>query len=288
MKTLFTLALASACGAAAAQTPTVNAMPDGSRDMYIGLGVQSVGRYEGASERRVKVLPLLQVEWSNGIFLSGMSAGMHLSSTEGIEYGPLLALQTSRTAAGFGTAIGGISNSSVNGILPSGDGMVLNRKSVEGKRLDGVENVPSRLLGGGFVNYYLNPGLRLTNSVLVGAGRDSDGAFWNIGLQHLAGNIAPHHTLSLAAGLSLGNRSYMQSYFGVSALDALRSGNRKYTPGAGFKDTSASVRWNWTLSPSWMLSSNVRVTRLLGNAKNSPLVEHPTNLTVSTGLAYRF
>jgi hypothetical protein len=34
-----------ASGTAWGQTPTVNPMPDGSRDMYVGLGVQSAPRY---------------------------------------------------------------------------------------------------------------------------------------------------------------------------------------------------------------------------------------------------
>ena len=50
----------------------------------------------------------------------------------------------------------------------------------------------------------------------------------------------------------------------------------------------ASARWNWALSPSWMLSSSVRVARLSGDARRSPLAERPTQTTVSTGLAYRF
>jgi outer membrane scaffolding protein for murein synthesis (MipA/OmpV family) len=37
-----------------------------------------------------------------------------------------------------------------------------------------------------------------------------------------------------------------------------------------------------------MLTSSVKATRLLGGAKDSPLVERPTNLTVSTAIAYRF
>jgi MipA family protein len=37
-----------------------------------------------------------------------------------------------------------------------------------------------------------------------------------------------------------------------------------------------------------MLTSNVQVTRLLGSARHSPLVERPTNLTVSTAIAFRF
>jgi outer membrane scaffolding protein for murein synthesis (MipA/OmpV family) len=37
-----------------------------------------------------------------------------------------------------------------------------------------------------------------------------------------------------------------------------------------------------------MLTSGLKATRLLGSAKDSPLVERPTTLTVSTALAYRF
>jgi outer membrane scaffolding protein for murein synthesis (MipA/OmpV family) len=37
-----------------------------------------------------------------------------------------------------------------------------------------------------------------------------------------------------------------------------------------------------------MLTSNLQGTRLLGAAAHSPLVERPTNLAVSTAIAYRF
>jgi len=48
------------------------------------------------------------------------------------------------------------------------------------------------------------------------------------------------------------------------------------------------ARWNWALGPSWMLTTNVQATRLIGNIRHSPLVERPTNVTVSTAFAYRF
>ncbi len=73
MAKLFVLALAGACGIAQAQTPATNPMPDGSRDMYVGLGAQYAPRYEGARDRRATALPMLQVQWSNGVFVSGMS-----------------------------------------------------------------------------------------------------------------------------------------------------------------------------------------------------------------------
>jgi outer membrane scaffolding protein for murein synthesis (MipA/OmpV family) len=37
-----------------------------------------------------------------------------------------------------------------------------------------------------------------------------------------------------------------------------------------------------------MLTTNVQATRLTGSVRHSPLVERPTNVTVSTAFAFRF
>jgi outer membrane scaffolding protein for murein synthesis (MipA/OmpV family) len=54
------------------------------------------------------------------------------------------------------------------------------------------------------------------------------------------------------------------------------------------QDVHVGARWNWVLSPSWMLTSNLQAKRLLGDARLSPLTERSTNMTVSTAIAYRF
>ena len=79
------LVLAAACGAASAQTPANNPMPDGSRDMYVGLGIVSTPEWDGARGRKERALPVLQVQWSNGVCVSGMSAGLHLSDRPSVE-----------------------------------------------------------------------------------------------------------------------------------------------------------------------------------------------------------
>ena len=93
------------CDAAMAQTPAANLMPDGSHDMYIGVGAVSRPRYEGSSDHRVSALQVLQVQWSSGIFIAGMSAGMHLSERPGQEFGPLLAFEAGRNVNGSGQAV---------------------------------------------------------------------------------------------------------------------------------------------------------------------------------------
>jgi outer membrane protein len=284
MTKLFALAFAAvsavSCGAAA-QTPATNPMPDGSRDMYVGLGVASKPRYEGAAGSERSALPVLQVQWSNGVFLSGLGAGIHLSRTPRIEYGPLLEVQPRRDESGDGEAAVGI-DAPRFGLLTSA------APASRGNRLAGMPAIHTRLQAGGFVNAYLAPQWRLTSSLLYGAGNARHGARFDLGLQGLALQERAHHRVSLAAGMTFVNRSYNAAFFGVGEDESSMSGNPMYSPGGGLKDVHLGVRWNWAWSPSWMLTSQLQATRLTGDARRSPLVERPTNLTVSTAIAYRF
>jgi outer membrane protein len=288
MTKLLPLVLSIACSAAwtpvLGQTPSRNPMPDGSRDMYIGLGAQSAPRYDGADSRKVSALPVLQVQWSNGIFISGMSAGMHLSDSPTLEFGPLLAWLPGRDDSGTGNNLGGVvETTSLILVNP------LERQALlRGQRLGGMDEIDPRLQAGAFANYYVTPQWRLTGSLLAGSGRDHDGARLALGVQRLAAAIGERHRLSVAAGLTLVNRKDNASWYGVTRDEAVRSRFPYYQPGGGLQDAHVGMRWTWDWTPSWMLTSNLQARRLLGNAAKSPLVERSTNVTVSTAIAYRF
>ena len=286
MKPFFALALAAASTAASAQTPATNPMPDGSRDMYAGLGAVSRPRYEGADSQKVSALPVLQVQWSNGLFISGMSAGMHLTDSPTFEYGPLVAVQPGRDETGTGQTVDGASSWGTTLIGPVPD--PIDKRHMVATRLEGMDKIGARLQGGVFANYYVTPQWRLTSSVLYGAGNDHDGARLDLGVQRLAFELGSQHRVSVSAGVSIVNRNYNQTYFGVSREEASRSRFSYYEAGGGLQEAHVGVRWNWALSPSWMLTSNLQAKGLLGNAAKSPLVERSTNLTVSTAFTYRF
>jgi outer membrane scaffolding protein for murein synthesis (MipA/OmpV family) len=286
MNKLLFLALGAACGTTWAQTPATNPMPDGSRDMYAGLGVQSAPRWDGTGSRKVSALPVLQVQWSNGVFISGMSAGMHLSDDPTFEYGPVLAVQPGRDRTGTGQAIGGIGSTDTMLIGPVPE--PIDKRNMRNTDLDGMDKIGARLQGGAFANYYVTPQWRLTSSLLYGAGNDHDGARLDLGVQRLAFELGSQHRVSVSAGVSIVDRNYNQTYFGVSREEASRSRFSYHEAGGGLQEAHVGVRWNWALSPSWMLTSNLQAKGLLGNAAKSPLVERSTNLTVSTAFAYRF
>ncbi|QOL49586.1 MipA/OmpV family protein [Massilia litorea] len=281
MTKFFALALAAVTSTACAQTPATNPMPDGSRDMYVGLGVISGARYQGSHETERKALPVLQVQLSNGLFVSGMRAGVHLARSPQLEFGPLLEWQPRRDAGGEGAQLGGIGNARFSLVA-----MPLAASS--DNRLSGMPVIHGRMQGGGFLNYYLTPAWRLTSSLLYGADNARDGMKLELGVQRLALALGPHHRIALDAGVSFANRRYNMAFFGVSEDDSYASGLPMFDAAGGLKDARLGARWNWAWSPSWMLTSSLQATRLLGSARLSPLVERPTNLTVSTAIAYRF
>jgi len=292
MKTLLALSLAGACGAVSAQTPATNPMPDGSRDTYVGLGIVTAPEYPGGRDRRVSALPLIQLDASNGIFISGMSAGIHLSREPSIEFGPLLTLHPGRDASGERDKAGDVTDT-LQGFGVRAEESTLIAPDSRSARpvprgLDGMTDVKARLQGGVFANYYLTSDVRLTSHILYGAGNGRDGLAASFGIQRLATEIAPHHRLTLSAGFTVVNRRHNESFFGVSEEDAVSSGYAAYAPRAGIRDVYLSAGWNWALSPSWIVASGARLTVLQGDARHSPLVRRAGVLSAFTGLAYRF
>ncbi len=330
MNKLVPLLLYSLCGACAAQTPTHNLMPDGSHDLYMGLGAVYRAAYEGAEHHRKVFLPAIQMQWSNGVFLAGQTLGLHLSSRPDMEYGPLLAYDAGRTSSGARQFLGDLkftaadavsmgsytgpiqvqvvdpstqpsSQITITGTTPTappapapaaapGTIQVYLAPTPQGphNRLDGMANIPPRLLAGGFFNYYLNSTLRLTNSLAYGSGSHSNGMTWAVDLQQCMPDFATHHAVSMSIGLNMGNRAHNVSSYGVTAHESYLSGNAPYAPGGGINNVHASVHWNWAMSNAWLLSSGINGSVLTGGAAKSPLVERRVNLGASSALAYRF
>ncbi|WP_426110926.1 MipA/OmpV family protein [Massilia sp. PWRC2] len=275
------LAWLPAVACAASQTPAATRMPDGSGDIYIGLGASAAPRYAGADASKISAVPALQMAWSNGVFVSGAMLGWHVSQCPLLEFGPLLAWQPPRRADGDGASLGAA------GGAPVAVGDVRHLTSAP-RALVGMDDIPARLLAGGFFNYYLTPDWRLTNSVLAGAAAAQDGVQWRLGLQRIGIELGRHTTLTLNVGVDFANRAYNQAYSGVSARQAARSGYAPYQSGGGVRQLRFGARWNWALSPAWLLTSGVDASGLVGAAGRSPLAVQPVGVGLSTALGYRF
>ncbi len=284
-------------GLCQAQTPAQNLMPDGSHDLYMGLGVIVRPNFEGSKQHKVRALPVFQMQWSNGAFISGMHAGLHLSDQPQHDFGPLIGIEPGRNASGSRNIPDDASN-----VFPSGDVLESNKTSVKPI----FNTVKARLTAGGFYHMQINPQLRWHNQLLYGSGNDRNGLRFNSDVRFKLPEIFSHQAITVGLGLQAVNQAYARSYFGVnninspvqsvSLFDGIAFAKTvapveapiEYKARAGIKDVHLDLFWNVNLSSSWLVTTKLNASYLLNNAANSPLVQQRTNVTVSTALAYRF
>ncbi|KQV55393.1 MULTISPECIES: hypothetical protein [unclassified Duganella] len=98
MRAAVLLLLAVSCQAAA-QSP-VTLMPEGSSEGSAGLVYGEAWARRGSNARKAFVIPWFSMQWSNGAFVEGLSAGWKLSEEVHFQYGPVIGLSTPAQGAG--------------------------------------------------------------------------------------------------------------------------------------------------------------------------------------------
>jgi outer membrane scaffolding protein for murein synthesis (MipA/OmpV family) len=152
-------------------------MPEGSVDAVVSVLVGSRPLDPGSAARTAFVLPQFFVEWSNGVFIDGLAAGVKLSDDPLLQYGPLVAL----------------------GMAPRTDGA--------GSRM--------RPAFGAFVDYTPLHQLRLHAHVVAPATRHGRGGMLTMHAGTHT-QPAPHHVLAASVGVNLADAGYLQSEFGAA------------------------------------------------------------------------
>jgi outer membrane protein len=83
--------------------------------------------------------------------------------------------------------------------------------------------------------------------------------------------VAKPLTLSVGFSATYGSTDYMQTYFGVDAVNAARSGLSRFDADAGFRDMRFPIMAIFSFSPKWHLAGGVIFSRLLEDASESPV-----------------
>lgn len=86
------------------------------------------------------------------------------------------------------------------------------------------------------------------------------------------------------------NEDYMDTYFGVDRQDSLLSGLTTYNAGSSFRDVTLSTNIGLFSSPKWGVFMKLSATKLLGNAKDSPIVNVGSSSQYLAGIGayYKF
>jgi outer membrane protein len=100
-------------------------------------------------------------------------------------------------------------------------------------------------------------------------------------------NLSARFTLTPTIGTIWADSKYSDRYFGITPSEALASGLPQFRAGAGIKDVSGSLTASYRLTDRITVSATGTVTSLLGDLKDSPLVEKKTQPFGILTLTYR-
>jgi outer membrane protein len=99
--------------------------------------------------------------------------------------------------------------------------------------------------------------------------------------------ISSRFMLTPSIGTTWANRKYNDRYFGVTPAESLASGLPQFGMGAGFKDVSGMLTASYRLTDRIIMSATGGVTSMIGDAKDSPLIQRKTQPLAILTLNYR-
>lgn len=235
----------------------------------VGAMALSQPEYEGSERRVIKLRPLWAYQWGRfRLSTSRSSAAMNFGSDPQGPGASALLVDSQRVR--FGAALR----------FDSG------RNSGDSPRLSGLPDIERTLRGRVFVGYKLTDRWDISANVSQDLLGRQGGAVGSVDIgyhQRLGQNIQ----WSVGAGVSVGSRQNMQTYFGITPEQSASTKLPVFTAGSGLRNMYAGTGFITALSPRWILFGNVGASRLLGDAANSPLTLKTTSASAGLGLAYR-
>lgn len=212
-------------------------------------------------------------KWRAGLFAENNFAnGVFLSTTDGLGYRLVNNYNGFSVAASVGPS--GFRKES------AGDNENNTRN-----RLRGMGDVNMRAQANLFVNYdngpfHVNTALRQTLGDRRGTEVDVIGRYDVYSTKQ--------DLVQLSGGFAYGNKTLMQTYFGVTPAQSVTSSNAIYTPKAGVAGSSVGVSWRHAINEHWVSTVGMEVARLGSEAGDSPLVSRRTTAAVGATIGYRF
>jgi len=263
MKILPTIACAAGlacCAVPALAAPAREAPRDW--DIMLGVGAAMRPTFEGSDRYTGTPLPVLSIKWRDTISVGegGLSVYWHRKR---FRIGGGLTFDSGRKDHGSG------------GIFESGD-----------DRLKGLGTINAALGLRGFISYGLGPA-NFELSATKFTGSQNDGVLASFGVSAPL-SLTKRLILMPHIRASWASTDTMQTYFGVTPVQAAASIFPAFNAGSGLRDVRGGVNLVYRLSPHWFLDADTSVTRLLGDAAKSPISISNTNVMVTTMIGYHF
>jgi MipA family protein len=231
-------------------------------DINLAAGAAMLPTFNGSDRYRVTPIPLVMIRWRDTVSLGaeGLSLYWHddnLRIGGGVSYD------------------GGRPDHASGGILSSGD-----------DRLRGLGDVDASVGLRGFASYRLGS-VYLDAAAIKYLGSQNDGIMVNFGASAPLA-LTKHFIVRPHIGASWADDNYMQSFFGISAIQASRSAFPQFNAGAGLEDVNGGLTLVYLFNNHWFLGADATATQYLGQTARSPITIANTNATVAAVIGYHF
>jgi len=232
-------------------------------DAYAGLGARVRPAYEGADSRRVDAVPYLRL-YGEHLFARTtqglLEGGIRSNTAVGLVVGAQLAYEEGRLT-------------DESAFLQAHEFEVIDASASLGVHAE--------------ADWKLGP---MPVNALVRYRHDIDsdrGA--QIDLRLTAGIFSRWRVNAGFFGqLTWSDEKATQTFFGLTPEQSSRTGLPVYGAGAGLRNAALGFVGSVDLSKHWLVLWGLNVTRLQGDASDSPIVQQRTNWFANGGIAYRF
>jgi outer membrane scaffolding protein for murein synthesis (MipA/OmpV family) len=223
-------------------------------EVMIGAGVMYQPKYEGSDEMEITPLPFVSATFFDRLTID--PTGVELKA---FEKGPVQ----------FDVKVG----------------YDFGRAEDDSDDLRGMGDVDGGVTVGGKATFSYGPAdFFVSVDKTIGG---SDGLLGTVGVE-LMQPVNEKLLLGAGASATFADKNYMESYFGVTAAQAARSGYKAYKPGSGVKSIDLAVSATYMFNENWMVRAEQGVGFLVGDAADSPLVKRKVQPKSMLVLGYRF
>lgn len=249
----------------------------GPWNVTIGIGVGAAPNFEGASTYHATALPYGNISYNGRGFLG--TEGSTPPAAEGVQIGLLGGFLGPQ---GFGVNLIRVGAFRA-GVLA---GYAGGRQESDDAHLHGLGDISGAIQMGGYASYRWNA-VEIRAQLRQAVTHSDNGLEASLGATY---SFQPTDRIKMTVGpqLVFADGARMQTFFGVTPAQSQASGLRVFSAGGGINDVAFGVNGTYQLTPKWLVFGVAKISEIVGDAANSPIVQSKEQFFGGAGLAYHF
>lgn len=220
-----------------------------------GLGMMYGPAYDGSDEFKLKALPLISVDYEDGLFFAGIG-GIGSYPIQGENY---------KVGASLGLSFG-------------------RDEDKDRKNLRGMGDIDKSAVVNLLGEYSFGP-VDVSGKLSKGNSDYGATATIDVGTRF---TITNDIMLMTSAGLTWADTDHMNTFFGVSSAQSTRSGYSRYQAKSGVKSVGVNAGAFYTVTKEVDIALMLSIDKLLGDAADSPITKKDFQPSLFLMTTYKF